>query len=184
MRWVSIASGPSDTWRLAKSALVGSKLSVLTTGCAFAIGCAISRLAGIPGIDCPLSICAVGRALIAAKVGFNRRINGELFDRRFTARWPTTRAGGELIAREPALTGARAILRGIGAFGCALLAWDLPFTDPGEAFWPNAAFVCASTGGVTIASAEIKQNAKIVSRSIGLLRRLNIINGSLLQSFR
>jgi len=75
-------------------------------------------------------------------------------------------------------------LREIGAFGCALLAWDLPFTAPGEPLWPNGAFVCASTGGVTIASAEIKQNAKIVSRSIGLLRRLNIINGSLLQSFR
>jgi len=37
---------------------------------------------------------------------------------------------------------------------------------------------------VTIASVEIKQNAKIVSRSIGLLRRLNITNGSLLQSLR
>jgi hypothetical protein len=75
-------------------------------------------------------------------------------------------------------------LRETGAFGRALLAWDLPFTAPGEAFWPNGAFVCASTAGVTIASVEIKQNAKIVSRSIGLLRRLNIINGSLLQSFR
>jgi hypothetical protein len=76
------------------------------------------------------------------------------------------------------------ILREIGAFGCTLLAGDLPFTAPGEPFWPNSAFVCASTGGVPIASVEIKQNAKIVSRSIGLLRRLNIIKGSLLQSFR
>ena len=85
-----------------------------------------------------------------------------------------------MIAREPALTGPRAILREIGAFGCALLAWDLPFNAPGEPFWPNGAFVCASTGGVTIASVEIKQNAKIVSRSIGFLRRLNITKSSLL----
>jgi hypothetical protein len=34
---------------------------------------------------------------------------------------------------------------------------------------------------VPIASVEIKQNAKIVSRSIGLLRRLNITNPPLLQ---
>jgi hypothetical protein len=61
-----------------------------------------------------------------------------------------------------------------------LLAGDLPFTAAGEPFWKNGAFVCASTREVTIASAEIKQNAKIVSRSIGLLRRLNITKSSLL----
>src|SRR6266699_1221826 len=35
--------------------------------------------------------------------------------------------------------------------------------------------------GVAIASAEIKQNAKILNRFISLLRRLNITNGALLQ---
>jgi hypothetical protein len=73
---VSIVSRPSEISRFAKSPLVGFKSSVLTTRWAFAIGSvvgAISFLANVPMLGCTLSI----RALIAARLGFNGRINGE-----------------------------------------------------------------------------------------------------------